>query len=174
MKLGNKILVVGVSASGKSVFSRELGGLTGIPVTYIDALMWKPGWNYIGREENARLVNEASKGSQWIIEGFILKECLPTVLGNADSIIYLDYSRVVTAWRYIKRYFQHRKNPRPELDGSPDKFSLSFLIKILKKKEVYYLNKFLKEDSNRAKLIRLTSPAMARELLRNASNISGR
>ena len=134
MKLGNKILVVGVSASGKSVFSRELGQLTGILVTHVDAIMWKPGWSYIERDTTVKLITEVSQSSQWIIEGFILKEVLFSILEKADSIIYLDYSRPVTAWRYIKRYFQHRKNPRPELEGSPDQFSFEFLIKILKKR----------------------------------------
>ncbi|MBI2030393.1 hypothetical protein HYT05_02115 [Candidatus Kaiserbacteria bacterium] len=166
MNLGNKILVVGVSASGKSVFSRALGKCTGIPVTYVDALMWKPGWNYIGDEETIALLDEVSQGTKWIIEGFIDKKAQPFVIERADTIIYLDYSRIVTAWRYIKRSWMHRKDPRPELEGSPDTFSFEFLVRVWKRKEVYYLNKSLAAMSDQSKLIRLTSPRQAKTFLK--------
>ncbi len=166
MKLGNKILVVGVSASGKSVFSRELGQRIGIPVTYMDALMWKPGWNHIGNEATVNLLDEISKHSEWIIEGYVQKKALPFILERADTIIYLDYPRIVTAWRYIKRSWMHRKVPRLELEGSPDKFSFEFLVRIWKKKEVYYFNKSLTAMPNQEKLVKLESPKEAKVLLR--------
>jgi len=165
MKTGKKILVVGTSASGKSVFSRELGRCAGIPVIYIDALMWKPGWNYVGKEEIIKLLDEASQNQEWIIEGFIHKQALPFMLERANTIIYLDYSRFVTSWRYIKRSWMHNKNPRLELEGSPDKFSFKFLMKIWSKKEVYWLDIYLKELPNQVKLIRLTSPQKAKTML---------
>ncbi len=165
MNLKNKILIVGISASGKSVFSRELGKRTGIPVTYVDALMWKPGWNYVGKEEIIRLLDEASKEPKWIIEGFIHKQALPSMLERADTVIYLDYPRVLISWRYIKRCWMHRKNPRQELPGSPDKFSFSFLMKIWSNKEVYWLNRYLKEMHDQEKFIMLTSPKEAKALL---------
>lgn len=165
MKLGKKILVVGVSASGKSIFARELGKHTGIPVTYVDALMWKPGWNYIGDEATIKLLEEVSQRPEWIIEGYIDKQAQPFVLERADTVIYLDYPRMVTAWRYLKRSWKHRKDPRPELEGSPDKFSFEFLLRIWKKKEVYYLNKSLAATSDQNKLIKLTSPKKAGALL---------
>jgi adenylate kinase family enzyme len=165
MKLGKKILVVGVSASGKSIFARELGRRVCIPVTYVDALMWKPGWNYIGDDATIKLLDEASQRPEWIIEGYIEKEVQPLVLERADTIIYLDYPSIVAAWRYIKRSWMYRKNPRPELERSPDKFSLEFLIRVWKKKEVYYLNKSLAAMPNQTKLIKLTSPKEAKALL---------
>lgn len=152
---------MGVSASGKSVFSRELGRRTGLPVTYIDTLMWKPGWNYVGDEATIKLLDEVSKRSEWIIEGFIEKEAQPFMLERANTIIYLDYPSIVSAWRYIKRSWKHRKDPRPELEGSPDKFSFEFLIRIWEKKEVYWLNKSLATMADQTKLMRLTSPQQA-------------
>ena len=41
----NKVMVIGVSAgAGKSTFARRLGELTGIEVTHLDCLYWKPNW----------------------------------------------------------------------------------------------------------------------------------
>lgn len=166
MRLGKKILVIGVSASGKSIFSRELGQRTGIPITHMDALMWKPGWNYIGDEATVKLLDEISNRSEWIIEGYVQKKALPFILERADTIIYLDYPRIVTAWRYIKRSWMHRKDPRIELEGSPDKFSFEFFVRIWKKKEVYYFNKSLTAMPNQEKLVKLESPKEAKVLLR--------
>jgi adenylate kinase family enzyme len=167
MNLGKKILVVGVSASGKSIFSRELSRQTGIPVTHVDALMWKPDWNYIGDEETVKLLDEVSQRPAWIIEGFIEKEARLFLTERTDTIIYLDYSRLTTAWRYIKRSWKHRKDPRPELEGSPDKFSFMFLMRIWQKKEMYHLKKTFASMSNQDKLVTLTTPKEARTLIRN-------
>lgn len=164
--LGRRIAVVGVSASGKSTFARKLAAKTNLPLTHIDAVMWKPGWDYIGDEETVRRLKEISQQDEWIIEGFIDKNALEAVLGRADSIIYLDYPRYIPAWRYIKRWVKHRKNPRPELEGSPEKFSFEFLRRVWDKKEVYRLNKFLKTTPQSAKLLRLKSPKEAEAYLR--------
>lgn len=165
MKQGKKILIVGTSASGKSIFSRELSRRTGIPVTHVDALMWKPGWDYVGDEATIKLLNEASQHPEWIIEGFIEKEALPFMLERADTIIYLDYPSIIPVWRYIKRSWKHRKDPRPELEGSPDKFNFEFLIRVWKKKEVYWLNRFLATMPDKNKLTKLASPGQAKAFL---------
>ncbi len=163
--LGKRIAVVGVSASGKSIFARKLADKTGLPVTHIDTVMWKSGWNYIGNEETLRQLKEISLKETWIIEGFIDKNAFDAVLNSADSIIYLDYSSSVAAWRYIMRWLKHHKNPRPELQGSPEKFSFDFLKRVWDKKEVYHLNKFLKQMSHAEKIIRLRNPGEAKTLI---------
>lgn len=164
--LGKRIAIVGVSASGKSTFARKLATKTNLPLTHIDAVMWKPGWDYIGDEETVRRLKEISQQDEWVIEGYIDKNALEAVLSRAESIIYLDYPRYIPAWRYIKRWLKHRKNPRPELEGSPEKFSFEFLKRVWDKKEVYRLNKFLETAPEAHKIIRFTSPREAAALLR--------
>jgi adenylate kinase family enzyme len=156
--IGNKIVVLGVSASGKSTFARRLGEKTGLPVTHIDALMWKPGWKYIGDEETVRLIEETSAHTEWIIEGYIDKNAQLTLFKKADRLLYLDYPGWLSAYRYVKRWWQHRKEPRPELPGSPETFSFEFLNRVYTKKEVYRLEKLLREVDFSAKLIRFKSP----------------
>ncbi|MEY2665164.1 MAG: hypothetical protein RLZZ480_269 [Candidatus Parcubacteria bacterium] len=159
--IGNKVVVLGVSASGKSTFARKLGEKTGLPVTYIDTLMWKPGWQYIGDEETVRLIKSVSERDAWIIEGYIEKEARVDLFNKADTILYLDYPGWLSAWRYIKRTWKHRKNPRPELPGSPDKFSFKFLKTVFSKGEVYKLERLLKEHDWNSKITRFTSPKEA-------------
>ncbi len=166
INLGNKIVVVGVSASGKSTFTKKLASKTNLPVTFMDAIMWKPGWVYIGDEETIKKLEEVSLTERWIIEGYISKNARTSVFDRADMIIYLDYSPWVSSWRYIKRWWMHRKNARPELEGSPEKFSFKFLKLVWTKGEAISLNKFL-EKADKNKIVKLTSPRKAKVFLKS-------
>jgi adenylate kinase family enzyme len=163
--LGKKIVVIGVSASGKSVFARKLAAKTGLPIVFVDTLMWKPGWNYIGDEETAKLLDNESANSQWIIEGYIVKPARPFIFERADTIMYLDYSPWVASWRYLKRWWMHRNDPRLELPGCPEKFSFKFLKLVWSKGETISLNKFLENSLHQHKVIRLHSPKAAKNFL---------
>jgi adenylate kinase family enzyme len=165
--LGKKIVVVGVSASGKSTFSKKLAEKTAITVTLMDSIMWKPGWNYIGDDEVSKKLETISNNPEWIIEGYIVKPARIFLFDKADTIIYLDYPPTVASFRYIKRWWQHRINARPELPGSPEKFSLKFLKLVYTKGETVLLNKFLSEERYQQKIIKLFSSAEAIKFLDN-------
>lgn len=158
MKIGNKIVIVGVSATGKSTFARKLSVKTNLPVIFMDSIMWSPGWKYIGDEETLKKLDEISFKDTWIIEGYITKEARTFLFERADTIIYLDYSPLVSACRYIKRWWKHRKIPRPELEGSPESFDFKFLKLVWTKGEAISLNKFLMNLENQSKIIKLNSP----------------
>ncbi len=160
INLGSKIVVVGVSASGKSTFTKKLESKTNLQAAFMDAIMWKPGWVYIGDEETIKKLEEVSLTEKWIIEGYISKNARASIFDRADTIIYLDYSPWVSSLRYIKRWWKHRKNARPELEGSPEKFSFKFLKLVWTKGEAISLNKFL-ERADKNKIIILTSPRKA-------------
>lgn len=156
-----KIVVVGVSASGKSTFARRLSEKLGITLIHMDEIMWNPGWEYIGDELTVQRICEASLKPEWIIEGYISKAARTDLFEKADLILYLDYSGWVSAWRYLKRFLKHRKNPRPELPGSPEKFSFKFLKLVFTKGEVWKLEKLFKESDLDSKIIRLKTPKEA-------------
>jgi len=151
-KLGNKIVVVGVSASGKSTFSRKLAQKLDVPLILMDSIMWRPEWSYIGDKETVRKLDEISSQNEWIIEGYVTTEARTFLFDRADSIIYLDYSPFISTWRYIKRWWKHRKNPRPELEGSPERFSFKFLKLVWTKGEAVSLNKYLRDVSPQSKI----------------------
>lgn len=127
--------------------------------------MWKPGWNFLGTEETALKLDEISTQTEWIIEGFLVKKARISVLGRADTIIFLDYSRPVIIWRYIKRWWQHRKTPRPELEGSPERFTFKSLETSWTKAEMRYIGDFIAQSVYADKLVRLRSPKAAEKFL---------
>jgi adenylate kinase family enzyme len=165
MNLGKKIVIVGVSAVGKSTFARELSTKTKLPLTHMDAVMWKPGWNYVGDDATVRELERASSDNEWIIEGYISKGARQFVFDRADTIIYLDYSPMIAARRYIQRWLRHRKTPRPELEGSPEEFSFKFLKLIWTQGETKSLDMFLADPKYQARIVRLTSPKEAYKFL---------
>ena len=162
--LGKKIVVVGVSASGKSTFSRKLAEKTKLPVIHMDSIMWKPGWEYIGDEATTVKLDEESSKNGWIIEGYLTKSSRTFLFERADTIVYLDYSPLVSSMRYIIRWWKHRNDPRPELPGSPEKFSFKFLKLVWTKGETISLESFLRNVSDGKKII-LKSPSEALDFL---------
>ena len=123
--------------------------------------MWKPGWNYIGEEAIAEKLEEISRGDEWLIEGYIVAPARDALLERADTILYLDYSPWVASWRYLKRWWKHRNDPRPELPGSPEKFSFKFVELAWSRGEVVWLEEMLDKPEYRTKLVRLKSPKQA-------------
>lgn len=164
-EFGTKIVVVGVSAAGKSTFSRRLAEKLQLPLILMDAIMWKPGWEYIGDEDVVRKLDLFSQQDKWIIEGYVSSDARTFLFDRADTIIYLDYSPLVCAWRYIKRWWKHRRTPRPELEGSPEKFSFKFLKLVWTKGEAISLDKYLETVVPQSKIITLRSPQEAEKFL---------
>jgi len=164
--LGEKIVIVGVSASGKSTFSRKLTEKINLPVIFMDSIMWNPGWQYIGDEETVKKLDEASARDKWIIEGYISTEARTFIFDRADTIVYLNYPPIIATWRYIKRCWRHRKEARPELKGNPDEFDFKFLKRIWRKEEAISLNKFLAQIQDQDKIITLTSTKKTQDFLR--------
>lgn len=165
MDLGQRIAIVGVSATGKSTFARALAEKTALPLVMADLIMWQPGWEYVGDEETAARLLAASAEDEWIIEGYLTRAAREQVFRRAHTVIHLDYARQVAARRYLQRWLKHRKNPRPELPRSPESFSVKFLKLVWDKAETRSLDPHLEEARKAGKLVRLETPRAARDFL---------
>ena len=64
-----KILVLGCPGSGKSTFSRKLHEITGIPLTHLDNVWWKPDGTHISREEFDLKLSALMGADEWILDG---------------------------------------------------------------------------------------------------------
>jgi adenylate kinase family enzyme len=99
----SRILIVGTSGSGKSTLARQISQKMGIPDIELDALFWKSNWTQSDPEEfRQKIANAISKNTGFVIHGNYNK-VRDLTWGNADTVIWLDYSRSLVMWRVIKR-----------------------------------------------------------------------
>ena len=131
--MADRIAIVGISASGKSTFARELAARTGLPLLHGDALEWLPDWVERLPAELQAMHAEWIARPRWIIEGWI-EPARAARVAAADLVIDLDYSRWRCAWRVLLRMLRGYR--RPEMpQGCVDRFQPSYLNTVFFKKE---------------------------------------
>lgn len=124
----NKIMVVGVSAgAGKSTFARRLGELTGIEVTHLDSLYWKPNWVEAPAEEFSAAQQQVVQRDRWIMEGNYART-VHIREPHADTVIYLELPLLVCLYRVLKRRVQYHGKTRRDIgEGCKEKMDKAFL-----------------------------------------------
>lgn len=97
-----RILVIGCPGSGKSTFAKRLSKLTGIPVTHLDNLWWKPGWVEEKREVFDEKLYKLLENESWIIDGNY-NRTLEMRLQNADMVFNFKVGTISCLYGYFKR-----------------------------------------------------------------------
>ena len=127
-----KIAVIGYAGAGKSTLAKALGEHYSIPVLHFDRVQFTSNWQERDREEAQQLVREFMKNPQWVIDGTYSKFEFERRLLEANSIIFLDFPRLVCFFRAWKRYFQFRNKVREDMaDGCCEKMDLEFVSWLL-------------------------------------------
>ena len=84
-----KILVIGCPGSGKSVFSRRLSTILGIPVYHLDMVYWNPDVTEVSRDVFDERITEIMNRDEWIMDG-TYSRTLGYRLSYADTVFFLD------------------------------------------------------------------------------------
>jgi adenylate kinase family enzyme len=87
-----RVNVKGTSGSGKSTFAEELARRLEVPYVELDALHHGPNWSEPSAEEFRARVSAAMEAAPkgWVIDGNYERKLGDTVLGAADTIVWLD------------------------------------------------------------------------------------
>ena len=111
----NRVMIIGCGGAGKSTLARKLGEKTGLPVVHLDRIYWEPGnWEHLEQEEfNERLAAEMAK-PRWILDGNF-RRTLETRLEHCDTVIYLDYPRMVCLKNWLGRVLKNWGHHRPDM-----------------------------------------------------------
>jgi adenylate kinase family enzyme len=167
-----RIVVVGVSGSGKTTFASQLALRLGVAHIELDALHWRPGWQPAPLEVFRQQVLEATSGPAWTIDGNYSK-VRNIVWGRAQQVIWLDYSFALIMYRVISRTFW-RITTRQKL-WSGNRETIKGLISkdniILWSFQTYFRRKrnypvlFSLPEYSHLEVIRLKTPKQAREWL---------
>ena len=102
MNLGNKIVILGPTAAGKTTFSKKLSDYLNITHIELDDLFWKPNWVTSDNLEFRQKLNEKTSKGKWIVDGNYSMYKDLTVM-RADTVIWLDYALPAITYRVIKR-----------------------------------------------------------------------
>lgn len=97
-----RIAVVGTSGSGKTTTAQHISRILGIPHIELDALYWQENWTETPTARFRAKVEAALIGESWVIDGNYSK-VRDVVWSKADTVIWLDYSLLLTLWRINKR-----------------------------------------------------------------------
>ena len=125
--LGNKIMIIGSAGSGKSTLARQLGIRTGLPVIHLDKEFWQSGWIMTPREEWIEKQNRLLTGDEWIVDGNY-GGTMDVRLERADSVIFLDFNRMICLYGILKRWLLHIGKTRPDMpEGCPEKIDMEFI-----------------------------------------------
>jgi adenylate kinase family enzyme len=122
-----RVAIVGSPGSGKSTLAVRLGAVTGLPVHHLDQLYWRPGWVETPRSEWVAVQSALVEQPAWIIDGNY-GATLPIRLEPADTVVFLDFPRVLCLSRAVRRIVRWHGRVRPDLPhGCPERWDAEFL-----------------------------------------------
>ena len=117
-----RVLVIGSPGAGKSTFARELARLTALPLTHLDAEYWQPGWvRPSGGVWEAR-VRALIAPDTWILDGNYTST-VGLRADRADTVVVLDYPRVLCLYRAVRRALGNHRPDRLALGTEPLDFN---------------------------------------------------
>src|SRR5581483_8653448 len=93
--VADRILVYGVTGSGKTTTAAHISERTGLPWHSVDDLTWEPGWVEVPVDEQRRRIAAICAGERWILDtAYGTWREIP--LARADLIVALDYPRWIS------------------------------------------------------------------------------
>ncbi len=117
----SRILVYGVTGSGKTTLARQIGERTGLPWHEMDQLTWQPGWITVPLAEQRRRVAALCAGQHWVLDT-AYANWLDLVLPRVELIVALDYPRRVSLGRLLRRTAARAIDKRDVCNGNQESF----------------------------------------------------
>lgn len=110
--MSRRVSIKGTSGVGKSTLAAELARRLGVPYIELDALHHGPNWSEPTDEDFRARVREAMAAAAdgWVIDGNYDSKLGDTVIGAADTIVWLDLPLRVTFPRLWRRTMGRLRN----------------------------------------------------------------
>lgn len=113
----DRILVYGVTGSGKSTAAVAIGTRTGLPATLVDELTWLPGWVPVEAETQREVIGEVVAGERWVLDSSY-GAWLDLVLPRVELVVGLDYPRWLSLTRLVRRTVSGAITREPRCNGN--------------------------------------------------------
>jgi len=125
---GRRINVVGTTGSGKTTTARMLAKQLGLRYVELDALSWRPNWEVTPRDELPGLVDAATQGNDWIVDGNY-SAVRRVLVPKLDTVIWLDYSFPRVFCQLLARTIRRSITGEELWNGCRERFRTSFFSK---------------------------------------------
>ena len=120
-KAARRILVYGVTGSGKSTAAKRIAARTGLPLTLADELTWAPGWVPVAEDEQRRRFAAVVAHDRWVLDT-AYGAWLDVVLPRVDLVVGLDYPRWFSLQRVFRRSVMRAIDKNPICNGNTESF----------------------------------------------------
>ncbi|MBN1622884.1 MAG: AAA family ATPase [Clostridia bacterium] len=167
-----KIIVCGMSGSGKTTTAKVLSAELELPLISIDSNCFDNDWKKKPREEIINILSHILSGQQWIIDGMywnIAKE----FISKADIVVFVRINVFKNIINIIKRKLNHIFHPSEDTYiGNKKRIRLKNTRKVCNNRSAYFKkwNIILNELDNQTKVIRIYNTKM-KTLLKTAEYI---
>lgn len=112
-----RILVYGVTGSGKTTLAAAIAERTGLPWHEVDQLTWQPGWVPVPEDEQRRRIRDICAGERWVLDT-AYGVWLDVPLERAQLVVALDYPRWLSLSRLLRRTLARAVDKRPICNGN--------------------------------------------------------
>jgi adenylate kinase family enzyme len=114
-----RILVYGVTGSGKTVLARRIAELLDLDLVLADDLCWLPGWVQRSEDEQRRLLSEVCSRDSWVLDS-AWGVWTDVALARAELVVALDYPRWLSLARLLRRTVVRVVDRRPICNGNTE------------------------------------------------------
>jgi adenylate kinase family enzyme len=120
-----RVLLYGVTGSGKTTAAAKVSAATGIPWTSVDDLTWEPNWVQVAPEEQRRRIEAVCAQDSWLLDT-AYGLWLDVPLSRAQLVVALDYPRLVSLARLVRRTAARVLDRRPVCNGNTETLRQTF------------------------------------------------
>lgn len=126
LRRARRVLVYGVTGSGKSTAALAIGQRLGLPIHLADEEFgWLPGWVQRPADEMRALAEAAASEPEWVFDT-AYATFRDLVEPNADVIVGLDYPRRVSLARLLRRTLHRVVTREPVCNGNTENWRAIF------------------------------------------------
>jgi adenylate kinase family enzyme len=100
-----RVVVVGVTSSGKSTLAETLAKRFDLNYIELDALHWEPNWQSAPLDVFRARVESVTQAERWIVAGnyHVVRDL---IWPKAEAVIWLDYPLRTVLWQLTRRTFK--------------------------------------------------------------------